>query len=165
MTGSLLWSLVAGMTVFLALHIGLWRASPSNNPRILLLGLLVGVGLAVSVLVDLILNRTDALEWCAVLWINGFLGVLYLVFYSALARSVSLTLLIRLWQAGPPPPAMQALVEEYTSSNRFEDRIQLMHDSGFTRPTAGSIALTGRGVLMARWARGLGRVLGHGLEG
>lgn len=165
MTASLVVSVAAGIMVFLLLHVTIWRCAPDNSPRILLLGLLTAVGVVVSVLIDMVLGKGNGLELCAVVWIDASLGAFYIVFYSALARSVSITLLARLLYCGAQPLPLEALVDEYASSSRFEDRIRMMHESGFAQLSANSVTLTDKGFRLARWAKVLGRVLGSGLEG
>lgn len=157
-------SVAAGATVFLLLHVGIWRAVPANSPRMALLGLLVLVGIGASLALDFAVGG-GGLELWAVAWTGASFGVFYIVFYTVLARSVSLTLLARMLQGGNRPIPLSDLIQEYTSSARFDDRIQLMHESGFTRRTADSVALTAKGARMARWAKGLSCVFGHGLEG
>lgn len=165
MTASFMVSVAAGVMVFLLLHVTIWRCAPDNSPRIMLLGLLTAVGIVVSVLIDMVLGKGNGLELCAVVWIDFSLGAFYIVFYSALARSVSITLLARLLYCGTQPLALDALVDEYASSPRFEDRIRLMHESGLTRLSVNSVRLTDKGFRLARWAKVLGRVAGNGLEG
>lgn len=165
MTNSLVVSVAAGVMAFLLLHVTIWRWAPDNSPRIMLLGVLTGVGIAVSAVIDIELGNWNALELCAVLWIDASLGVFYIVFYSFLARSVSITLLARLLYCGTQPLSLDAMVDEYASSSRFEDRIRLMHESGLTRLSTNSVSLTNKGFRLARWVKTLGRVVGNGLEG
>lgn len=165
MNSSIVGAVAAGMTTFLLLHVVIWRAAPSNSPRILLLGLLAAVGILVSLLVGLLLAGLNAFVLCAVLWIDLFAVILYMFVYAGLARSVSVTLLSRLLRCGDQPLDFNALVEEYSSSSRFDDRIRLMHRSGLVRLSENSVALTGRGSALARWAKLMGQVVGGGLEG
>jgi hypothetical protein len=157
-------SIAAGIVSFLLLHVAIWRLAPDNSPRIMLLGLLAMVGIAVSALTDVMLGGSG-LEVCAVLWIDMFLGVFYTIFYSALARSVSLTLLSRVLSSGVQPLSLDALVNEYAASPRFEDRIRVMQEIGFAQLSANSVRLTDKGFRLARCIKALGRVMGSGLEG
>jgi hypothetical protein len=163
-TDSVAVSVAAGIVAFLLLHVTIWRWAPDNSPRIVLLGLLAVAGLAVSAAADGMLGG-NSLEVCAVLWIDAFLAVFYVIFYSALARSVSLTLLARMLSSGAQPLSVDALVREYASSPRFEDRIRVMHASGLAQLSPNSVRLTDKGARLARWAKALGRVAGGGLEG
>jgi len=157
-------SLAAGIVSFLLLHVAIWRLAPDNSPRIMLLGLLAAFGMAVSALTDRMLGG-DGLEVCAVLWIDVFLGIFYVIFYSALARSVSLTLLARVLSSGAQPLSADALVNDYASSSRFEDRIRVMQEIGFAQCSSNSVRLTDKGFRLARCVKALGRVIGSGLEG
>lgn len=130
-----------------------------------LLGALLAVGIGVALALDYAFGQGGGPELCAVLWTGMSCSVFYVIFYSVLARSVSLTLLARIFQAGPSPLLLNELVKEYAASDRFEDRIRLMHKSGLVRLTGGAIALTDRGAWLARVAKRLGRVVGNGLEG
>jgi hypothetical protein len=158
-------SVLAGMLSFLVLHVAIWRWVPGNSPRVMLIGFLALVGMTISAVTDMAVGRGNGLEICAVLWIDVFLAVVYVLFYSALARSVSLTLLSRLLSSGAQSLSVDALVNEYASSPRFEDRIRVMHEIGFAQLSSNSVRLTDKGFRLARWARALGRVMGSGLEG
>ncbi len=158
-------SLVAGTAVFALLHVGVWRAFPSNEPLMTLLGMLLAVSIGAAMALDYAFGQGGSLELCAVLWTGVSCGVFYVIFYSGLARSVSLTLLGRLFQAGPHPLLLDELVQEYATSDRFEDRVRLMHESGLVRLSGDSVELTKRGARVAHWSRGLGRIVGNRLEG
>lgn len=165
MAASFVMSVAAGVIAFLLLHVTIWRYAPDNSPRIILLSLLAAVGIIVSVLTDMALGKGNGLELCAIVWVDASLGIFYIIFYSALARSVSITLLARLLYCGAQPMSLDALVHEYTSSPRFEDRIRVMHQSGLAQLSANSVKLTDRGFRLARWVKFLGHVLGNGLAG
>lgn len=165
MSASFLTSVGAGAVFFLLLHVGIWRAVPDNSPRMTLLGVLMLVGIGASLAVDAALGIRDGLELWAVAWTGASLGVIYIIFYSGVARSVSLTLLARVLRDGTRPVRLSDLVQEYEASARFEDRIRLMHESDLIRLSGDMAALTDRGVRLARWSRGLSRIIGNGLEG
>lgn len=165
MTVSFVMSVAAGIIAFLLLHVTIWRYAPDNSPRIILLGFLTAIGIIVSVLIDMMLGKGNGLELCAIVWVDVSLGIFYVIFYSALARSVSITLLARLLYCGAQPMSLDALVDEYASSPRFEDRIRVMHQSGLAQLSANSVRLTDKGLRLARWVKALGRVVGNGLEG
>jgi hypothetical protein len=163
--GDVVNSVAAGIAAFLVLHVVIWRASPSNSPRILLLALLAGVGVVVSLLVDVLAGGFNGFELCAVLWIDIFAIIFYMFVYAGVARSVSVTLLSRLLKCQDRPLDFHTLVEEYTLSSRFEDRIRLMEKNGLVRLGEGAVRLTWQGLALARGAKVLGQVLGDGLKG
>lgn len=165
MTGSIVYAVATGMVALVLLHMVIWRTVPSNSPRILLLGFLAGVGIVVSLLVNLLLTGFSAFELCAVLWFDSFAVIFYVFFYSGIARSVSVTILTRLLHCGDRPLDFNTLVEEYALSSRFEDRIELMNKSGLVRLSENSVTLTRKGLVLARYAKVLGQVIGSGLQG
>lgn len=165
MTVSLVVSVAIGGVVLLLLHVMVWRWAPDNSPRVILLGLLTTIGILISGVIDAVLTNGDSLEVCAVVWIAVSLGVFYIIFYVGLARSVSLTLLARLRGCGAQSLPLNALVDEYASSSRFEDRIRVMHKTGLAQLSADSVNLTDKGFKLARWAKVLGRAAGIGVEG
>jgi hypothetical protein len=161
-----LWgSAAVGVTVFLLLHVILWRVFPSDLPRIRLLALLSLIGMASSIAVHLRFHSRDPIELYAVCAIDVFAMVLYTFFYAGLARSVSLTLMIRFLQSRLDSTDLEILAEEYAASTRFEDRIYLMQESGLVRVSGHSVSLTPRGKQLGFWSRALGRWLQAGLEG
>ncbi|MBI2870543.1 MAG: hypothetical protein HYY14_02405 [Candidatus Omnitrophica bacterium] len=158
-------SVLAGITVFLALHVILWRSMPSDNPRMVLLSGLALVGMGVSLGIASIGARPDAARLCSVLWIDAFWIILYFFVYAGLARSVSLTCLVHMLRSGGDPVDFEALVDEYARSSRFEERIRLMRARGLIRQTNGSVSLTRGGRRLALAVDGLGHVLNARLEG
>ena len=163
--GPVLVSAATGVTVFFACHLAVWRAQPSDNPRVILLGFLAVLGLAVSLAAALYMVGFDAVALSAVVWINGFVVVLYFFVYAGIARSVSVTLLDRVGSSGRDHVPLWELVEEYAGSSRFEDRIELMRQSDLVRVAGGRVELTTRGQRLARVSKVLGRLLGDGLQG
>lgn len=158
-------SVSVGMMVFLALHVLIWRCRPSDSPRIFLLELLAGAGTLVSLGLALGLSGFQLFDLCTVLWIDVFFVILYTFFYAGLSRSVSITLMARLFTSGNSRLDLNTLVQEYNESSRFEDRIRLMEHSGFLSVLPDCVWLTPKGFALARGARLLGRVLGDGLRG
>lgn len=146
-------SVVAGLGVFFLLHITLWRAKPSNAPRILLLTGLAGVGLVSSGVMALVMSGGAAVEVCAALWLTGFFLTVYFFVYAGVARSVSVTLLSRLLHNRKEPVEFGALLDEYAASTRFQDRIRLMHQTGLLRITGDLVSLTP-----------MGRAFSHGVK-
>jgi hypothetical protein len=158
-------SATAGITVFLFLHVILWRLFPSDLPRIRRLAQLSVIGIATSITVHLLFYSRDPIELYAVGGIDVFAMVLYTFFYAGLARSVSLTLMIRFLRSHSATTDLEALAEEYAASTRFEDRIYLMQESGLVGVSGHKVSLTARGKQLGSWSRTLGRWLQAGLEG
>jgi len=154
-----------GAATFVGLHVLWWRCSASNNPRIGLLFVLAIIGVAVSFTVGiLVCEIVDEARW-ALLWIDVLLVVLYFFLYAGIVRSVSLTLLTHLRQGGHQSLELQSIIDEYSTSSRFEDRIRLMHESGFVKVSGEFVILTKKGRLLAQSAKGMSRLLGTVLEG
>ncbi len=156
---------IAGIGVFLLAHIVWWRVFPSSNPRILLLAALAVLGIAVAALTSISFFDFSLLALFAAVCVDCSLVIFYLFFYAGIARSVSVTLLSRLLDAEEQVLDFDALVKEYSLSSRFEDRIDLMHQSGLVRVTGVEVSITDKGGLLGTWARRLGRLIGEGLEG
>lgn len=146
-------SVVAGLGVFLLLHITLWRAKPSNAPRILLLTGLAGVGLVSSGVMALVMSGGAAVEVCAALWLTGFFLTVYFFVYAGVARSVSVTLLFQLLRCRGGSLDVETLVNEYAASSRFEDRVEVMRQIGLLRVTGETVALTPKGEAVSRGVR------------
>lgn len=158
-------AVMAGLAVFLLLHVAIWRAAPSNAPRIMLLGLLAAVGTGSSVLGYRLLGGAGGTALCAIVGIDAFAITLYLFVYAGVARSVSVTLLSRLLHCAGGSLDFETLVDEYTASLRFEDRIQLMRRSGLVRVSGGSVRLTRKGIVLSRGAKWVGRLTCSDLDG
>ena len=152
------------MGIFLVTHVAVWRTLPSGSPRIGLLSGLAATGVVISLLTVLLVGGLLP-ELFAVASIDFLLVVLYLFVYAGVARSVSLTLVARLLVEPGHTVAFGTLLDEYTSSSRFEDRLRLMGESGLLLISGDRVDLTVKGVRMARWARFLGRTVGDGLVG
>ena len=157
-------AVTAGMALFLLAHVMIWRARPSNAPRFLLLGGLAVLGLTVSLAAAWWFSG-DAVTLWAVAWIDSLCLVVYGVGYSGIARSVSLTLLGRLLEAGNTPLDINELTAQYVASSRFEDRITQLRRAGWLRTHNGSIALTPRGAALCRRARALSWFMAGELRG
>jgi hypothetical protein len=164
-TGSFLLAVATAMATLFVLHVAIWRLRPANSPRMTLLFLLVCVSTGISLLVDLVIGQGGVLEAWAVLWTDLSLAVFYVIVYSVLARSVSVTLLGRMLQEGCNRITIEELVKEYESSSRFEDRVRLLCNSGLARLSQDSLVLTAKGFRLARCAKAVGAVIGRGLEG
>lgn len=165
MPNSVINSVIAGTGTFLLLHVAVWRARPSNSPRMFLLFLLAATGAGISVIVDVWLTGFRGLELFAVLCFELSAITLYFFVYAGLARSVSITLLSWLLSSGDRLVTLDTLADRYESSSRFEDRIRLMHNSGFLVLSDNSATLTRKGAALAHLAKALGRVIGDGLRG
>lgn len=153
----------AGLATFFFLHIALWRAAPSNSPRMSRLALLAGVALMVSAAASTRRSGADSLAIWPVVWFDVFAIVLYVFVYAGLARSVSTTLLGRLLQAERIPFA--AFAAEYAASSRFEDRLRLMHRAGLVVMAGEHVHLTRRGANLARVCELAARATAGRLEG
>jgi hypothetical protein len=131
----------------------------------LLLAELASIGVGTSVALCWALSQTAWTDVWSVLWIDTFLFVVYAFVYAGIARSVSVTLLGRLAEAGRAPVEVSVLVAEYMASPRFDDRLQLMRDSGLVSMEGGLVTLTARGRRVARWTGYATRALDGHLEG
>ncbi|MBI4354253.1 MAG: hypothetical protein HY595_03350 [Candidatus Omnitrophica bacterium] len=158
-------SVAIGLGVFFLLHVLIWRARPSNAPRIVRLTGLAVMGMVVAGWMAVGVNRLPWIDACAVLWLTGFWSTLYFFIYAGLARSVSVTLLSRLLPHRAESVEFDTLLEEYVASRRFDDRIRLMHDTGLLRLEEESVSLTPVGRALSRGAQRLTRLLGGALEG
>ena len=158
-------SVLVGMGAFLLLHLWLWRARPSQAPRIVLLGCLGLGGIVAAGVSYRLLGGGDGVGLCAVVWTILFLVIAYVFVYAGIARSVSLTLLTRLLESGNRPMEVERVVEEYAASSRFEDRIRVMQATGLVERSGTTVRLTRKGGRWARGAQRVGRWLGDGLKG
>ena len=158
-------TLAVATALFLTVHVAVWRRRPSNAPRILLLASIAGASMAAVVVVRVLSGGLGTLDLCAVLWIYAFLIVAYLFLYAGISRSVSVTLLERIQQAGGKQVEIATLVTEYATSSLFEDRVRLMHDSGMVSLSGGVVTLRRKGAIVARCAQALSRVIGSELRG
>ena len=165
MEKTVLISVMVGMIVFLGLHLALWRRSVSNSPRMILLAVLAGIGLAASALAQIVFSGYSPAPLFTALWIDLFLMISYFFIYAGVCRSVSVTLISRLLKSKNQTVELGALVEEYVRSARFEDRIRLMDQSGLVRLSGQSVRITPKGLAVARVVRFLSRVTGRELEG
>ena len=163
---SVVWESVGlGTLMLVGLHVALWRLRPSNAPRMGRLALLGAAGFAVAMAATLWRAGLNAEALYAAAGLQSGVVVTYLVAYAALARSVSLTLLSRVRQAGGAPVAFNQLVEEYLASSRFEDRIRVMDESGFLECVDDCVVLTRRGERLARSAQRMSSWLQGTLQG
>jgi hypothetical protein len=165
MEGQALFSVSTGMALFFISHIWLWRRKPSNNPRILRLAILGGIGIAVSEFTEVFRVGFDPMGLTVVTGFCIFILIFYLVLYAAVARSVSVTLLTRFFSAGHEPLDVSTLCEEYQSSSRFDDRVRLMHQNGLVRLKGQTVVLSSQGRRLAQITKVLAGVLTDGMEG
>lgn len=150
----------------MGLHIALWRAAPSNTPRIRLLGILGLAGLVASGAIVVMVQGWDLYALTAAIWINTFCVTLYVFFYAGLSRSVSVTVLERLLASPTHRADFATLVADYSASARFEDRVRLMDHTGLvTIDSSGTVVATLKGIRLGRAAQFLGRSVGGGLHG
>ena len=156
---------LAGMAVFVALHVTLWRLAPSTEPRFGLLGRLALVGVGVSILINGMLAGTDAATVCAVLWIDALAVVWYFFIYAGVARSVSVTLLADLLRAPDGMLDLDAVVAAYAASSRFGDRVEHMRKLGLLRVSGRTVTLAPKGAALSRGARLLSTLTCSGLRG
>ena len=153
------------MSVALILHLAIWRLRPSNDPRVVLLACLGGVGMIVSGIMDVLLEGVTPLGLWEVASFDAFVIVYYMIIYGALARSVSLTLLGRLLRAPGQRLDFDDLCQEYISSSRFEDRIDVMCRSGLATCEGKRITLSAKGRWIVGGAQFLSRFLADRMEG
>jgi hypothetical protein len=154
-----------GIFFFQAMHVLIWRWRPSHSPRIYLMTVLMAVSLLASVIFHSMFWPADPAEQFAIVSVGICAEMGYLYFYSGLARSVSLTILARLSGKGQPMLSLSNLVDDYLQSSRFEDRLEVMRQSGWITVTDGLVRLTERGRLVARGVRFISTLLCGGLEG
>lgn len=158
-------SVAVGVVAFLTAHVIVWRAFPSDAPRIGLLAALSAGGIALSAAVQVLQRDLALIELYAVFSVDVLLAVLYLFIYAGISRSVSVTLIARLHAHRDAGLDFRTLLEEYAASSRFEDRLRLMATSGLLRLEGESALLTRRGTRLARCAKVLARALGTELSG
>ncbi|SVD29875.1 uncharacterized protein METZ01_LOCUS382729, partial [marine metagenome] len=132
------------MGIFLVTHVAVWRTLPSGSPRMGLLSGLAAMGVVISLLTVLLVGGLLP-ELFAVASIDFLLVVLYLFVYAGVARSVSLTLVARLLVEPGHTVVFGTLLDEYTSSSRFEDRLRLMGESGLLLISEDRVDLTVKG--------------------
>ncbi len=148
-----------------ALHLLVWRARPSNDPRIGLLCLLGAIGWAFSIGLYAVRWGGDRIAIAAVTFHFVFIVIAYLFFYAGLARSVSITLLGRLLTAPDKTLSFDVLADEYEKSDLFDDRIRLLDTLDLVEVRGETIRLSGKGRLLTDTARRLCGVLGGTIEG
>lgn len=119
----------------------------------------------VSEIVYYILPGAKPAELFAILGIESFLVILYSLAYGSLARSVSITLLTRLYGEGKLFLEFESLLNEYLSSTRFEERVHAMHEAGLIVMSGDRITLTVKGNRAARAAQTLSHIFSDGVEG
>ena len=165
MTTALLISVATFLVALAVLHVVVWHAIPSKSPRPFLLVFLAAVSMAISGVLDVLLAGFNGFELCALVWIDSFFAILYVILYAIIARSVSFTLLSHLLRDSDEPVELNDIVEEYALSSRFSDRVALMETGGFVRTEGSRVTLTRKGIAVAGWAKTLGGVFGDGLQG
>lgn len=162
---AVVWSVGISLALFLGLHVLIWRASPSSDPRIRRLAVLGLVSLGVAAAAYTLLAGVDAAALCAVVWIELFLIISYFFVYAGVARSVSVTILARLVEVPEGVVSFDALVEGYRRSSRFADRIALMEKNRLVRRDGETVHLTPRGRVFSRGMCVLSRLTAARLEG
>lgn len=169
-----IFSVAAGTALVVMLQVANWRRSPSSKPRMGLLFRisLVGAFVAVDFFGAFFAYRlgglmADAVAFGAVsvLLMFGFVMMGYFFVYSGICRSVSLTLLIQLWETEGSTIPFDTLLGRYAASDRFEDRIVLMRDAGLVRLDGTRVEITPKGRRMAAVSRVLASCLGTTFEG
>lgn len=155
-----------GMGLFLALHVLLWRWNPSTQPRILLLWLLGAIGGVASLFIFHRLRGLDLVFSTVLLWLDAFVLIFYTFFYAGISRSVSVTLLAKILQAGNRPVRFDTLVAGYISSARFSDRLKLMEQLEMIAISADNhVSLKPKGRRLALIIKYLSVALGVTVEG
>lgn len=159
-------AVTGGMGLFLALHVLLWRRNPSTRPRILLLWLLGAIGGAMSLFVFHRLRGLDLVFAAVLLWLDAFVLIFYSFFYAGISRSVSVTLLAKILQAGNRPVKFDTLVAGYIGSARFSDRLKLMEQLEMIAISADNhVSLKPKGRTLALVIKYLSAALGVTVEG
>ena len=154
-----------GLAIFLGSHVLIWKRMPLDTPRIFLLAGLGIFGIGMSILADIILSGFSLLRLSFVVWVDLFFVILYMFIYAGIARSVSLTILSRIYEIEGNFLEFDSAILEYGESSRFEERISLMEDSGFLELTNDKVTLTPKGTFLAQGATFLSWILGTRLQG
>lgn len=145
--------LVAGQSTY-------WRLSPSDEPRIRLFSLWAAASVLVAGLAGFA-GGAPLPDLAGILaGQTAFVGW-YFFFYTGVARSVSVTLLIDLAQR----LGRAELFAKYRESSRFDDRLALLGKMGWIEKDGDDVTLTPRGAAVARRLARWGSLLGHGLSG
>ena len=148
-------SVITGFLLFLALHVVIWRARPSNDPRIRLLTWFALVGLIGTGSAHLVVSGWNPIDVCAALWIEMALILAYFFVYAGVSRSVSVTVLSRLLQSHGHAIEFETLLAEYIASARFQDRLQLMRKTGLVQVSEDAVGLTRKGRVFSRSVQAL----------
>jgi len=154
-----------GMVAMVTLHVAIWRRSPSPYPRLGRLGWLALGGVGVSVLVNGLLTRFNSHDLCVVVWIDALVVACYFFVYAGVARSVSVTLLSDLLRCRGQSLDVETLVNAYTASSRFEDRIEHMRRVGLLQVSGDTVTLTSKGLALSRGIRMLSALTCSQLRG
>lgn len=162
---SILLAEATGFGAFLVAHLWMWSRKSSSDPRIGRIMTLMAAGWIVSIAVYSFLEQLSAESFYVLTGISAGIYVLYLYFYSGICRSVSVTLLIHIDDARSKIVSFPALVSDYTSSSRFEDRIDVMRRAGFVDVNASGVELTPKGKKAAKTIRIASSIICGGLEG
>ena len=158
-------SILSAGVLFFALHISLWRFKPSNSPRVFLIIALGTLCVAAAGVEFAIVHGFQFPELFTILAACLFLFNAYFMVYNVLVRSVSVTILIGLRSREHSREDFGALLKDYLSSPRFDERVQVMHDSGLVNISGNRVALTAKGKVLARAAESMARLFSIGLEG
>lgn len=122
------------------------------------------MGILISEFIHFSLAGFQGAESCIILGLGLSIVIFYLILYGVIVRSVSVTLLTRLLGCRAPLD-FEVLLEEYRLSSRFEERVQVMHQSGLVTLSMGSVTLTPKGRWLVRVAEALARVFSDRMEG
>lgn len=137
-----------------------WRLIPSDSPRILPFCLWSGMSLLFVIVLGTTLNY-DLAALAAIVLVQAAFIFWYFFFYTGIARSVSLTLLIELSLGFSENEVRQ----RYEKSTRFEERIELLANLGWVYREDGFVVLTPKGKQMAKGLKFWSHFLGNGLKG
>lgn len=156
-------SIFFGMIFFFILHFFVWRYYPSDNPRIFLLWSFAGIGIVLSLGVNILQTGIDFLSLWSIISLHVSIIILYTFIYAGVSRSVSLTLLWEIIHKGSI--RFSDLAKQYQQSSRFEDRIALMQRMGWLHLETERVMLTCRGKRNARLFQILSKILGTRFQG
>jgi hypothetical protein len=154
--------LVASATVVVALacalHVVVWRLSPSTPSGLALIALLTGAVLAQCLLAGLLWG-----SWTTIVVITALalqFAACYVISYPAMqAHSPSLEIARHLAAAGPGGIARAELYARLSEASLVRDRIDDLVNDGLARERDGQLECTARGATLARVFAGWKRLL------
>lgn len=150
---------------FFGVHFVAWRFWPSPHPRISHLLVLGMLSCVLALLLALQLTTLLSVECLALSGLQFLIVIGYIFFYAGIARSVTVTMLIRFLEQGNHAMDFNEFIREYNESTRFSDRLILMEKLGLITINGPQTILTPRGSFTARWVGRLNLWLGIQLEG